>query len=193
MLGWVPDYLAQPHPDLGRKGAVCPFVTKTVNVDRYLIALHDEVRAADRAQIRDIVLSHAEGLQRHFPETDPDGAFTGLLVVFPELREPDAPILDALQDEMKTWMMSHDTMLAACHAHSSKPAINNPGFAVFRSPLPCFIIRHMDVRDIAFLAHNGAAFARYHVRFAQKFLDGKVSNEFGYVDRYNEARARFGL
>ena len=191
MMRWMSEYLAQPHPELGRKGPVCPFVTRTAAVDRYLIALHDEVRAPVRSLIRDIVLSHAEGLKQNFPETDPDGAFTGLLVVFPSLPEADASVLDRLQDEMKTFLMSHDTMLAACHAQSEKPAINNPAFAAFRSPLPCFIVRHMDVRDIVFLGHNQAAFARYHRRFARRFVDGKVGNEFGYVDRYQEARARF--
>ena len=192
MMRWMSEYLEQPHPDLGRQGPVCPFVARTAAVDRFLIALHDEVVDADRRLIRDIILSHAEGLKLHFPETDPNGNFTGLVIVFPKLPLDRAEVLDELQDEMKTHFMSHDTMVAACHARSTKPAINNPAFPAFRSPLPCMILRHMDVRDIVFLAHNRRAFARYHARFAQRFAEGKVGNEFGYVDLYTEAVGRFG-
>ena len=59
------------------------------------------------------------------------------------------------------------------------------------APFACFVIRHMDVRDIVFLGHNRAAFRRYRARFAPLFAAGEVSNEFGYVDMYDAAVGRF--
>ncbi len=193
MMRWADEFICQPHPMLGRKGPVCPFMQKTMRVDRYLIALHDEVRDPDVWRLRDIVFSHAEGLKKNFPETDPEGAFTGLVIVFPLLPASDLGVLDELHSQLKSDLMAHDVMLSPFYAKSVKPSISNPEFHVFQSPLPCFVLRHVDVRDIVFLGNNPLAFARYHARFAEKFRDNKVSNEFGYVDRYNEAKARYSV
>lgn len=192
MIRWAEEFLCQPHPMMGRKGPVCPFMPKTMRVDRYLLALHDEVRTGDAWLLRDIVFSHAEGLKKNFPERDPEGAFTGLVVVFPLLPESDFGVLDELHAQLKSHLMAQDVMFTSLHRLSTKSSITNPEFHVFQAPLPAVVLRHMDVRDIVFLSHNPQAFARYHARFAEKFANNQVSNEFGYVDSYNEAKARFG-
>ncbi len=142
-------------------GVLCP--------RRARIALHDEVRTGNVWMLRDIVFSHAEGLKKNFPETDPDGAFTGLVIVFPLLPEGELGGLDEIHTQLKSDLMAHDVMLSPFYASSVKPSISNPEFHVFQSPLPCFVMRHVDVRDIVFLSNNPLAFARYHSRFAEKF------------------------
>jgi uncharacterized protein DUF6875 len=64
---------------------------------------------------------------------------------------------------------------------------------VFRAPFPMLAIRHIDVRDIAFVGTNERAFKRYHALFSKSFAGGGVSNEFGHVSSYIQACERFGF
>jgi hypothetical protein len=84
-------------------------------------------------------------------------------------------------------------MFSPFHPRSVKPSISNPEFPVFRAPFPMLVIRHMDVRDITFIATNERAFRRYHSLFAKLFAGGEVTNEFGHLTHYVEACKRFGL
>jgi heptaprenyl diphosphate synthase len=191
MITWAKEYLAQPHPELGRKGAVCPFITKTLAAGRFLVTVHPEVTRSE-AQIRDIVLSHADEFLRRYPKSTGDTS-TSLLIVLPNLLPAAHGLVDAIHADTKTHLMKQKLMVAALHPRSTHPAIWNPAFPVLRAPLPCFAIRHMVVHDIVFVGHNLSAFQRYDREFGALFAQGKVPNEFGYVDLYAAARSRFGL
>jgi hypothetical protein len=51
--------------------------------------------------------------------------------------------------------------MAASPLKSKKPALSNPDFKMFRAPFPALVLRHMDVRDIAFLNTNRKAFLHF--------------------------------
>ncbi len=191
MLDWARAYLTQPHAELGRKGAVCPFVAKTLAANGFLVAVHDEVDG-DAAQMRDLVLSHAAAFQRKYPAAQYESSMC-LLLVLPNVSPEAWAELDVVHDETKTYLMKRKMMIAAMHPRSRRAAINNSSFAVMRAPLPCFAVRHMVVQDIAFVGHNRAALLTYDRLFGGLFVQGKISNEFGYVDLYHAARERFGL
>jgi hypothetical protein len=84
-------------------------------------------------------------------------------------------------------------MSSPFHPRSVKPSVSNPEFTVFRAPFPMLAIRHIDVRDIAFVGVNERAFKRYHALFSKLFERGAVSNEFGHVTGYLQACERFGF
>ena len=84
-------------------------------------------------------------------------------------------------------------MSSPFHPRSIKPSITNPEFPVFRAPFPMIAVRHMDVRDIAFVGSNERAFRRYYEMFAKLFERGEVSDEFGHVTGFTQACTRFGL
>jgi hypothetical protein len=191
VMRWTNEYIGGPHPQLGRKGPICPFVHKTVLVDRLFIAFHDEIDGSSRRRMRGLVLAHAERLKKRLPETQPDGAFTSVVLVFPNLPDKRAQALEDVFHEIKSDLMASDVMSAAFHKHSTKPSMHNPDFQVYRAPFPCFVLRHMDVRDIMFLGHNRPGFERYRTRFEERFAKGQVSNEFGYVDLFQAASERF--
>ncbi len=101
------------------------------------------------------------------------------------------PLVMEEHAELKTHLMERDIMCASFHPRSSKAAAQNPKFLPYRAPIPCFVVRHVDARDIVFLGHNRAAFERFQPRFHDQFARGLVSNESGYADMYQEALARF--
>jgi biotin carboxylase len=189
---WVRDYLGESHPGLGRKGPICPFVKLSVAKDLLRVAFHDEVDGSSAAPVREIILNHADAFLARFPSTRRDRHLAALMIVFPAIRDEQAPLLDDIHNELKTDMMRRGLMVSSVHKNCPRPAISNPDFAVSRAPFTAFAIRSMVVQDIVFVGHNEAAFAVYRARFGSLFAKDKVSNEFGAVDGFREAEGRFG-
>ncbi len=191
VMRWAEEYIAAPHPKLGRKGAVCPFVQKTMQVNQMFVGVYDDIDGTSRVALRDVLLTETERFKARVPVTGPNGAFSGVVMAFPGIPPERGSVLDDVMDELKTHLMERDVMIASFHPQSRKPSQHNPDFHVFQAPVPCLVVRHMDVRDILFLGHNRAAFERFRTRYDDQFSRGLVSNEFGYVDRYEEALERF--
>jgi hypothetical protein len=190
-MRWARDYIASPHPDLGRKGAICPFVQKSIQLDRLLVVVHDEVDGSSLSALREIILTESERFAARHPPLDPVASTAGLILAFPRLTPERCPLLDTLQNELKTHMMQRDMMLAAFHAGSTKPAQHNAAFALYRSPVPTMVLRALDVRDIVFLRNNRDGFLRFRARFGDQFVRGLVSDEHGHVTMYEQALERW--
>jgi hypothetical protein len=190
MLQWARTYLSHPHPELGRNGAVCPFVPKALNTGRFYLVMHEEVDGSDLTVLRDILLSHADSFRERFPELVPDDEFNSLLMVFPRIPPEAGKAVDVIHTELKSFLMKKGLMLAQFHPQSEKTAIRNPRFLAYRSPYPCIVLRHMGVHDIIFLGHNKAAFQEYARRFGPRFTRGEIGNEHGYVELYEAALKR---
>jgi heptaprenyl diphosphate synthase len=119
---------------------------------------------------------------------------SSVVLVFPHLTAINFLALDQVHDELKTHLIvKRAVMSSPFHPRSVKPSISNPEFPVFRAPFPMIALRHMDLRDIAFVGTNERAFRRYYAMFAKQFERGGVSNEFGHVTGFTQACARFGL
>ncbi len=194
IVQWARQYLGRPHARLGRPGAICPFVRKTIDLDQFLVKFYDDVDGTDLAALRGLVLQESRSFRKTHPRSAPDGLFSSVVLVFPHLRQANFIVLDQLHDELKTHLIAkHELMSSPFHPRSVKPSVTNPEFPVFRAPLPMLAIRHLDVRDIAFICSNERAFRRYYGAFAEQFARGAVSNEFGHVTAYGEACKRFGF
>jgi hypothetical protein len=139
------------------------------------------------------VLDAAAGFLQRNPNVGSKGSFASLVMVFPDIPSHRLAVLDQVHDELKTPLMERDLMFSPFHPHSLKPSISNPAFKVFRAPFAALVIRHLDVRDIAFLNSNRDAFLHFRSRYAPLFEQGKVSDEFGYVRLYDQACARYGM
>lgn len=191
---WAVQFLGAPHAMLGRPGAVCPFVRPSVELGRFIVCVQGAEAHTSLAQLRAVALGAARELLSRHPRQNAKSLYWSLVLVFPHLPESRHRWLDVLHDQLKTHLMSSlEVMSTPVHPHSTRPAISNPQFLVFRGPYPMLVLRHLDVRDIRFLHANGPAFKRYHARFAASYHAGKVSDEFGDVANFNAACARFGL
>ena len=192
VFAWVRDYLGESHPQLGREGAICPFVKLSVAKDLLSVVFHGEIDGSSAVPIREAILNHAEAFLTRFPATRRDHRLAALMIVFPAIPEERAHLLDDIQNEIKTHLMRRGLMVTTVHNHCPRPALSNPQFPVSRAPFIAFAIRSMVVQDIVFVGHNSAAFAAFLARFGGLYAENKVSNEFGYVDRFHEAESRFG-
>lgn len=191
---WASEYIARPHPSLGRSGAICPFMQPSLELERFHAWQIDGVDSGDMPRLRRVTLDAARAFLQRYPLEVPKNNFASVALTFPRLSGEHLLALDLLHDQLKTHLVArYDLMSTPCHPFSRKPSVSNPDFAVFRSPVPLFVLRHLDVRDIRFLHTNQRGFRRYHQRFASQYARSEVSDEFGYVRLFEEACVRFGL
>ena len=188
-LVWARNYLAEPHPKLGRAGPVCPFALPALQAGSISIAF-DDAEGGSRWRLRAAVLRAAVAFSASMGSAS---KYFSLMVLFPRLASDHFHLLDELHEELKTGVMRSQVMISAFHPLSETPALWNPGFQIFRAPFATFVFRKMVVRDIIFVAHNQRAFERYRSAFGSLFARGLVSDEFGYATAFSEAKERFGV
>jgi carbamoylphosphate synthase large subunit len=194
VVQWARQYLGRPHPKLGRSGPICPFVRPTIDLDQFVVKHYDKVDGTNIQVLRQVVLQESRSFRNMFPRAAPNGMLASVVLVFPNISAAHFLALDYLHDELKTHLIvKHELMSSPFHPRSVKPSVSNPEFPVFRAPFPMLAIRHIDVRDIAFIGTNQRAFKRYHALFSKLFERGEVSNEFGHVSGYTQACERFGF
>jgi heptaprenyl diphosphate synthase len=169
-------------------------VRPTIDLDRFVVKHYDGVDGTSIRVLRQIVLEESRSFRKQFPRTAPNGMLSSVVLVFPHITAPHFLALDYLHDELKTHLVvTRELMSSPFHPRSIKPSVSNPEFPVFRAPFPMLALRHIDVRDIAFVGTNGRSFKRYHALFSKLFEGGGVSNEFGHVSGYIQACERFGF
>ena len=185
ILQWGRDFLCQGHPDLGRSGAVCPYVPPALDKNLLWLASHRGLNS--RSAIRQVIRGYRDWFVELEPTTWPAARFKAFIVVFPAVTPGDAPdVIDVVQRELKPQFVARGLMLGEFHPDCPSPGVRNPSFRPLRSPLPLLVIRHMLPMDFLFL--DGEA------RFVTAYLD-RFANEVpsSLQPHLAEAMVRFGL
>lgn len=149
---WITNYLAKPHPELGRSGSVCPFAAPAITKDSLRIAV---VRLSEtserRSQIVDAVSYHRESFLS-LGTADETHVLHAILILFPDVKPDEtSELIDGTKEELKATFVEQGLMLGEFHARNSSPGIHNPGFRPLRSAIPMLAIRRMVASDYVFL------------------------------------------
>ncbi|MET8706121.1 tryptophan 2,3-dioxygenase [Streptomyces californicus] len=175
---WMREYLTREHEDLGRGGAVCPFVGPA----REAGAIRMESLRAEAADGTDELVGSLRDRMQHFRDLPvPEGkeSLAALVVLIQDLPRHRWRLLDRAQHLLKREAVREGLMVGQFHPDCPEPAHRNPSFAVSRSPLPLVAIRHMAFHDILFLHADPVLFAGYQKRFGIRYEDGgNVPQEF---------------
>ncbi|WP_157181648.1 DUF6875 domain-containing protein [Nocardia testacea] len=145
---WTLEYLCRPHPDLGRHGPVCPYMSHAVE-RRFLWAAFFEGQRIDIERIAAIVDDMYELFPALQPTKDPDARFKAVLVVFPDLT--DYTGIETVQRDQKTRFVHDGLMLGQFYPGCTVAGLHNPAFPALDSPLPLLAVRHMVSTDFLFL------------------------------------------
>ena len=166
-LEWARAFLASPHPDLGRKGPVCPYIRHSF--DERL--LHVTCRPDESCQSSDLVAAvrtthrwFAE-IQRRTPEEIRH--LVTVLVVLPRIDRSSAEPLNELHRVMKDEFVGQGLMIGQFHPACEAPGLWNPDFRPLRSPIPLLAIREMVSSDLPFLIGSPMHANVYLERFAR--------------------------
>lgn len=166
---WVREFLAKPHPDLGRPGAVCPFVPRALQLDTIWMAVA-RPESPDPEEIKKIIARYREVFLSLDPVTGEDSLYKAILIIFPDVLTEDAPdLIDRVQKELKPYFVEEGMMIGEFHKLNAAPGLHNPDFFPLRSPLPMLAMRFMVESDLVFLMREmDAPETRAH--FLKSFL-----------------------
>ncbi|WP_327151156.1 DUF6875 domain-containing protein [Nocardia sp. NBC_01329] len=145
---WAREHLCRAHPDLGRPGPVCPYMSHAI-AHRFLWAVFVGGRDIEVRRIVDIVDDLYDLFPLLPPRDPPDSQFRAVLAVFPELIDHAA--LDTVQRDLKTGFVTKGLMLGQFYPGCTYSGLHNPAFPALDAPLPILAIRHMAPTDYPFL------------------------------------------
>lgn len=153
-LDWMISYLSQPHPDLGRTGAVCPYVPHALKINTIWLSEVDDPHLT-REQIEAMIACFHQVFLNLEPREGLAIINKALLIVFPHITAEQAPaLIDQVQQALKPVYTRSGLMLGEFHRDNRSPGLRNPDFFPLRSPYPMLVIRHMVDSDLPFLMRD---------------------------------------
>ncbi len=186
VIDWICEFLARPHPQLGRNGTVCPFVP--IALERDTIWMAEVVEPAPSFErISAIITEYRNVFLETEPKSGPEALNKAFLVVFPSLKangSEGAAVIDKVQASLKKYFVEMGLMLGEFHAANESPGLRNPNFRPLRSPMPMLAIRHMVESDLPFLIR-----ATYPPKARSSFLRSYLFRLGGVLSeaKFNEA------
>ncbi len=152
ILDWVKNFLAKPHPDLGRSGIVCPFVPRTLQLNTVqTIVIHTQ--GLEEQQIEDVVKDYRNHFLAMEPQRGELAIYKAIMLIFPDISEPeDTALIDRIQQRLKIFFVEEGLMIGEFHQYNDSPGLHNPNFKPLRSPIPMLAIRFMTESDLPFLS-----------------------------------------
>jgi hypothetical protein len=145
---WIKDFVVKPHKDLGRAGTVCPFVPGSL--ERKVLWLAPE-HIADRTNtdVVELVGRYKRVLQEARPTGGDDALYKVIVVVFPDLPADRAQgVFDNVLQQLAVSSYADDGILFGPYYQGNEtPAIYNPRFRPFQSPVPFLFVRYGVIGD----------------------------------------------
>lgn len=192
---WLGEYVEAPHPDLGRTGAVCPFVMPSRRAATLVVRSCEWTawRPAGAESGLARMLALIEEIVDHFERIEwaaTNAMLHALLVVMPDLPHQDWHLIDDAHRQVKDEIVARGLMIGQFHPECLEPAARNPVFPVNRSPVPAFAIRNLALHDVLFLNSNRQWFEHYRAHFGPRYT-GHVDPLFRSL--FDEASRRFDL
>lgn len=160
---WARDYLSQSHPDLGRKGAICPFTLPSIKQDLFSVAYSDGDNLS-REDIATALTDVIREFQSSAPSDPNDEALKTVLLIFPELE--DHSLIDGIQLEFKNLFIKCDLMVGQFYPGCGEGGLWNPHFRPLDAPYAMIAIRHMTSSDYPFLTGDEEWASAYLTKFA---------------------------
>ena len=165
IAAWAEEYLCHPHEQLGRSGAVCPYVQHSLNEGLFWLAVGHR---GDTEEIVERVLAHRDRFLELEPIAGIDALGKTVLIVFPELTAEDGPLLDRVQKLLKPEFTELGLMIGQFYEGCTEPGIWNRDFHPLQSPVPLLAIRAMVPSDFPFLVARSQFLEPYFERFAHE-------------------------
>lgn len=190
IVHWAMDYLCNPHPELGRRGAVCPFTSPSIRRNLFYLTV---MPGADlrRDDVEEVVRAYREWFLEMEPHDPRLAQYKSINILFPDIpQEAWSTLIEATQEQLKAEYVPHGIMIGEFHpGPPDKAALRNPDFRPLRSPLPLLSIRHMVPTDFAFLRGREDFMTAFLARHGDKIdtLPGTMPAEVRTV------AAAFGL
>lgn len=164
---WLSSYIMNSHPELGRSGAICPFVGQARKADSVYVYSYSFDGIDDEAAVRAAV---HEGLERfvELGSAHPNRDLLSLVLVFIDLPSNRWHLIDDVHSIVKPEIVDRGMMIGQFHPNCAAPAAHNSEFAVNRAPLPMFVLRYMAAHDWLFLGRENKWMDTYREKMTER-------------------------
>ncbi|MFI6725660.1 DUF6875 domain-containing protein [Streptomyces atratus] len=168
IVEWASSYLSRPHPEVGRKGHVCPFVKTSMNRELFYLAVESGVPESS-AETAEALRGYRDWFVELARQHGGAAQHTTILVLFPDLpRDRVVEIVENTQELLKADYVSRGLMIGEFHdGPPAKGGLWNPEFRPLKSPVPLLAIRHMVPTDLPFLKDDPEQLAEYLRRYGK--------------------------
>jgi hypothetical protein len=147
-MRWLDEFVTQPHPALGRPGAVCPRLAPALRADTVWLVAVNACGASPQhgAACGRLLLEMFEDIA-----AGPHRSSTALLGLFPDLpSRRAADFIDGGHRLLRPEAVERGLMLGEFHADSTVGGVHNRALAVMRCPAPTLAVRAMTPHDLLF-------------------------------------------
>ena len=164
LAAWLNDSPMSGDPDLGRTGAVCPFVRKAAHLSTVRIGIHNAHPHEEERVFADVRATFSD-LAR-IPE--PRGAehLATIVYGFPKCAsDGGVAMLGRVYRRQKYYTLVRSRMIAFFHKGSDMHGIWNPDFRPMRANIPVLSTRFLTEHDAVFAARHHLLTVPYLLRF----------------------------
>jgi hypothetical protein len=179
IIEWIKQDIAKPNRELGRPGAVCPFVPPALQSHCIWISVVDD-DISDADQMKGLLSACLSAYDQHDAHIGASSGLRTFIVVFPRLTRPDrGTLIDEVHGMIKPVVVERGLMLGEFYPESTSAGVHNPTFLPLRSPMPLFVLRQMVPADLVFLnkkSDRPERRAQYLRAYLRRF-DGELSEE----------------
>jgi hypothetical protein len=168
-MGWAVSYLTNPHPELGRSGAVCPFTRPALRKNTFFLTVYhgSDLRRED---VVEVVRAYRDWFLELEPTEGKDVSYKTINILFPDIStEAAIELIEDTQTALKPEYVPYGIMIGEFHPGPPRKAgLWNPEFRPLKSPMPLMSIRFMVPTDFAFLRDTPDLMTAYLERFADR-------------------------
>lgn len=153
---WLREFVMQPHSNLGRSGAVCPFARPSEEVGALCFATLDVAGVTYPDFVRLVLDLPQIYRQIRVRLSAPEALFS--LVTFVRGIEPTEHFrfIDVCHVSAKPVFMYYGLMLGEFHPQSQVPGVRSKDFRPMRSEAPAFVVRSIAPHDSLFIDRDGS-------------------------------------
>jgi hypothetical protein len=148
---WIKTYVVKPHKDLGRAGAVCPFVPESLERKTLWLA-PEQIADRDVPEVVELMSGYKRQLLDTRPTEGDDVIYSVIVVVFADLPADRAQGVfgDVLQQLAVPSYEEDGILFGPFYEGHEGTAIYNSSFRPFQSPVPFLFVRHGVTSDWKF-------------------------------------------
>jgi hypothetical protein len=148
---WIKSFVVKPHKDLGRAGAVCPFVPGSLERKTLWLA-PEQIADRDVPEVVELMNGYKRLLLDTRPNDGDDVIYNVIVVVFTDLSAERAQgVFDEVIKQLAVPSYMEDGILFGPYYEGNEgTAIYNSSFRPFQSPVPFLFVRHGVTADWKF-------------------------------------------
>lgn len=165
---WIKTFVAKPHKDLGRAGAVCPFVPGSLQRKTLWLAT-EEIADRSAPAVVELMNGYIKRLLDAQPTDGDDTKYKVIVVVFPDLPADRAQgVFDEVLQRLAVPSYAQDGILfGPFYEGNDGTAIYNASFRPFTSPVPFLFVRLGVVSDWKFFLDNDELLSLWSRHFGE--------------------------